>query len=166
MTRGVSMEHVLLFVGLLAVFALVFFLGQGLLKPQDESVLDGVRVIGSRTEFSALLSEDPVLIEMALFAGNDTRNTALTGVTAEIASTLVKYGRKTGVYGSIDGNASVNCVKETNFCKGAVVSVRIGPCNCLRAEKSRIVVEATPEFLADFSHVKVYKGIFGLSVAG
>ncbi|HLD75841.1 MAG TPA: hypothetical protein VI874_02390 [Candidatus Norongarragalinales archaeon] len=151
---------------LFTVFSAVFFIGQAFFKPSVIQILDGVRVIGSKEDFAQILAVNPVRVEMRLFSGNDTRNTDLTKVTADVASTLVQYGKRVYVYGSVDEKPAVNCIQETLNCSGAVIRVVIGPCNCLSAETGLIRIEATPDFLADFSHIKVFKGVLGLAVAG
>ncbi|GEM_PF-2169756 len=150
------------------VFAAVFFFAQLVPKSTDQ-ILDGVRVLATgdaKTQLKSLLERDPVLIEMKLYAGNDTRNTALSIVTAEIASTLINYKKRNFVYGSVDGNASVNCVAQTSFCQGAVVLVQIGPFNGLKIDGNRVVVEGTGDFLRDPKHLRVIKGVFGLAASG
>ncbi len=151
----------------LGVFAAVFFFAQLLPKSTDQT-LEGVRVLAAgdaKTQLQAVLDRDPVLIEMKLYDGNDTRNTALSIVTAEIASTLINYQKRNFVYGSIDGNASVNCVAQTNFCQGAVVFVQIGTFNGLKIDDQRVVVEGTDDFLRDPKHLRVIKGVFGLAAS-
>ncbi|MBI5037052.1 hypothetical protein HZC09_06960 [Candidatus Micrarchaeota archaeon] len=160
------MEKALLVVALLAVFALIFFAFQLLLKKSPETNLDGLLVKATKDEISSVLADDPIRVEMRLTAGNSSKNTALTSVTAEIGATLAYYKRKSYAYGSVDGNASVNCVEETNYCSGAKVAVQVGGCNCLKVEDNKIIVEGTEDFFADFKHLKAIKGVFGVAVAG
>ncbi len=166
--ESLPLDKIVLGLLVVGVFAAVFFFAQLAPKGTDQT-LDGVRVTATgdaKLQLRGLLDKDPVLMEMRLYAGNDSRNTALSIVTAEIASTLVNYNKRNFVYGSVDGNASVNCVAQTNFCQGAVVFVQIGPCNCLRIDAQRVTVEGSEAFLSDVKHLRVIKGVFGLAASG
>lgn len=163
----VRLDKIVLGLIVVGVFAAAFFFAQLMPKGTD-TTLDDVRVVASgdaKLQLREVLDRDPVLIEMRLYDGNDTRNTALTIATAEIASTLINYQKRNSVYGSIGGNASVNCVKETDFCRGAVVFVQIGQFNGLRVTDSSVTLEGTEEFLRDPKHLRVIKGVFGLAAS-
>lgn len=163
-----NLQTFLLALVVLGVFAAAFFVAQ-ILPHGYEQTLDGVRVVATgdaKTQLRGILDRDPVLIRMELFAGNDSRNTALTVVTAEIASTLINYGTRNYVYGAVSGNASINCVNQTSFCTGAVVFVQIGPLNGMRINDSAVLVEGTETFFRDPARLKVIKGVFGLAASG
>ncbi len=165
--ENLPLDKIVLGLLVVGVFAAVFFFAQLVPKSTDQT-LDGVRVTATgdaKAQLQGLLDRDPVLIEMKLYAGNDTRNTALSIVTAEIASTLINYGKRNYAYGSIDGNASVNCVAQTDYCKGAVVIVQLGSFNGLKIDGQHVVVEGTEDFLRDPKHLRVIKGVFGLAAS-
>ncbi len=166
--EDLPLDKVVLALVVLGVFAAAFFFAQ--LAPRGtEQTLDGVRVVATgdaKMQLQGILDRDPVLIRMELFAGNDSRNTALSVVTAEIASTLINYGTRNYVYGAIDGNASINCVNQTAFCTGAVVFVQIGPLNGMRINEKAVLVEGTETFFRDPARLKVIKGVFGLAASG
>jgi hypothetical protein len=165
---NLPLEHVLLALVVLGVFAAAFFFSQ--LAPHGtDQTLDGVRVLASgdaKLQLRGVLDRDPVLIRMELFAGNDSRNTALSVVTAEIASTLINYQKRNFAYGAVAGNASINCVNQTHFCQDAVVFVQIGPLNGMRINDSAVLVEGSETFFRDPARLKVIKGVFGLAASG
>jgi len=166
--ENLPFEKIVLGLVVLGVFAAAFFFTQLAPKGTD-TTLDGVRVVGTgdaKLQLRSVLDRDPVLIRMELFAGNDSRNTALSVVTAEIASTLITYGKRNYSYGAVDGIASINCVNQTNNCTGAVVFVQIGALNGMRINESAVVVEGSEEFFRNPSRLKVIKGVFGLAASG
>ncbi|MBI5226439.1 hypothetical protein HY994_04350 [Candidatus Micrarchaeota archaeon] len=166
--ENLPMEKIVIGLVLLGVFAAVFFVAQVLPKGTD-TTLDGVHILASgdaKAQLQGLLSKTPVLIQMNLINANDSRNTALTIVTAEIASSLIAYNTTNYVYGAVEGNASVNCVPQTNFCTGAVIFVQLGPFDGMRINDTAVVVEGTAEFFHDFAKLKVIKGVFGLAASG
>ena len=162
------LESIVLALVVVGVFAAVFFFTQLVPKPTDQT-LNGVRVIATgnaKTQLQSLLARhDPVLTEIRLYEGNDTRNSALSVVAAQVSASLIQQGRRNIAYGSVNGNASINCVNETNFCQGAVIVVQIGECNCLRINDQKAVVEGSESFYKDFSKVSVIAGVFGLAAA-
>ncbi|MBI2445251.1 hypothetical protein HYV43_02580 [Candidatus Micrarchaeota archaeon] len=166
--ENLPLDKIMLVLIVAGVFAAAFFFAQLVPKGADQT-LEGVRVVATgdaKAQLGSLLARDPVLIQMNLFAGNDSRNTALSVVTAEIASTLINYQKRNFVYGAVDGNASVNCVSETNFCQGAVIFVQIGPLNGMKIDNDRVVVEGSEDFFRNTQRLRVIKGVFGLAASG
>ncbi|MBI4360605.1 hypothetical protein HY572_02405 [Candidatus Micrarchaeota archaeon] len=162
----IPIETILL--GLLAVgvFAAVFFFSALFPKPTD-ATLQGVHVVATgnaQEQLRGILSRNnPVVFELQLFQGNSSKNTALSIASAQIVSNLVHRNVNASVFGSIDGNASINCVAETNFCSGADVTLRIGSFNGMRITDDRVDIEGTEDFYNDPQTLEVLSGVFGLA---
>ncbi len=165
MKSELPLESIVLGLVVVGIFASVFFFTQLAPKSTDKDI-SGVRVIATGDALAQLQGivqrNNPVIFEMDLPSfENNSGNTALVFSTAQIASNLARFGRKAYVYGSVNGNASINCVNETNHCSGAVVLMKIGTCNCMRINDTSVVIEGTEAFHADQKTLQVLSGLFG-----
>ncbi len=164
----IPIETILIGLIILGVFAAVFLFSTLLPKATDTTV-QGVRVVANgdaQAQLKSIVSaNDPVLFDMQLFEGNSSKNSILAIATAQIAANLVRYNRAAFVYGSIDGNASINCVSETNFCTGAAVTMKIGEFGGMRINDTHVVIEGTQAWYDDARHLEVLAGLFGQAAA-
>jgi hypothetical protein len=164
MKNKLPIESVLIGLMVIGVFAAVFFFFAVLPKSTDQTI-QGVRIVASgnaATQLKGIVSKNnPMLFEMELFDGNNSKNTALSIATAQIASNLVHFNHPAFVYGSINGNASINCVNETNQCTGAAVTLKIGPFNGLKINDTHVTIEGTENWFDEPKHLDVLSGLFG-----
>lgn len=134
------------------LFSYVFFVRP---KPRSWDI-DGVRITSEEKPGEAIqriLAGQKIVIEGRMFEGYDERNTAIGALGGEIAAGLVRSGKNSSLFGSINGTPSINCVPETNNCSNASIVLEIGECNCMKLG-SRIEVIGTREFLQE-NRVKI-----------
>lgn len=166
--ENIPLETVLLALLAVGVFAAVFFFS-ALVPKATDTTLQGVHIVATgnaQEQIRGILSNnDPVVFELHVFEGNSSKNTALSIASAQIISNLVHRNVNASAYGVVDGNASINCVLETNFCSNPQVTMRIGEFNGMRITDTHVDIEGTEPFFDDPQTLEVLSGVFGLAAS-
>jgi hypothetical protein len=146
----------------LVLLSSIFLVYNSFFAPEKTYYLEGMKIISKGKPGDALkgvLSPRVVVIEEHFFDGNDSRNSAVAAMGAEVAGGFAPMNRTAWVYGSFVRKTTgkteyVNCIKETNFCSNSSIVVSTGDCNCLRITPKQLFIEGSEQFLQE-NRVKV-----------
>lgn len=143
-------ELIAIAVVLIVVFAGVFYyLGP---KPgSGETLIENSLLVKSGNPVADLqqrLQPEKIRVEDRLFAGNDSRNSMIAIMSAEISRAMALQRKNVTVYAIVQNGENI-C--NGTDCKGAQVIVQVGPCNCVYFPGQQVVVEGDEKFLLDQS---------------
>lgn len=145
----------------LIVFLAVYF-AYSSIKPSEITV-HGLKIVGANSveNLKEILSRKEILIEEHLTNYGSDENTQVGRAGAELAGVLGYYNKTVRVYGLVDGIPEINCNEETNNCSGASVVIKIGSCNCMKVESSKVILEGSTSFFKDNSvnARKIFDGV-------
>jgi len=142
------METAVIVIVALAVFAGVFYFATNKAR-SNETLVEGSLLVKSSNPLDDIqkrIPENKVYVEQRLYAGNDSKNSYIAIMSAEITRGLALRGLNVSVYAIVQGGENV-CPE--GVCSGARIVVAVGGCNCIYFNDTQIVVEGDEKFLGD-----------------
>lgn len=142
----------------IAVLAIVFlaiaagvFLFLSSKNASGDTMIENSLLVKSKDPLGDIQKRIPekfVRIEQRLFEGNSSKNSFVAIMSSEIARGLALQNLNVTAYAIVEGGENI-CFGTD--CKGASVVVRIGGCNCVSFDETRVIVEGDEKFLVDQS---------------
>ncbi len=107
--------------------------------------------------FAVLLTPRHVVVQQDLFAGNDSRNSAVGQMGVDLSYALALVGKNVTSVGVLEDGTFVGCknvtvngqVKLEERCRDPAIRITIGGYDGVKVNPAQIVIEGTPVFYAD-----------------